>query len=419
MSVILLLLLFFILFSSIVISIRKVSLHLFVLIYTLLWLTSSLFTSIVLGYYISELAYLSIFSLAFCFCLPLIIISDPSTHRKQSVEITTSARISFFYVIAVLFAVFGIVMHVKSVGSSSILEVAVKSSALRYSGDENYGSKWQVLGSAFLFVCLYFFGFVKGEIKRNKITFSLISCLVLLTAILTSSKASFLFSVSFFLSGMVNSYIINCDRIFNKEKLGIILSGVVVVLLILVFSNVVQLFRYGFEVDTIWSVVDKISIYVFGQFSAYSIWFDNIRDFDNSLSIPGYGIFTGIYSIFFSLERADGFYSDMVYITDTQWTNVFTLSRFIIHEFGIFGGLILMFLLGLICSILLRLFSGNYIARSIIMLPILVECIFSFSTSILSYNSVVFSVLIISLCKVVFLTGKKERSIENMVNNDR
>ncbi|WP_305461461.1 hypothetical protein [Photobacterium leiognathi] len=99
-----------------------------------------------------------------------------------------------------------------------------------------------------------------------------------------------------------------------------------------------------------------------------------MRDVDHSLSIPGYGIFTGLYSFLLDIKRESGFYDEMIYVTETQWTNVFTLTRFIIHEFGIVGGATMMVVLGTTYSIFNRLFKKHPLVQVFILLPIILEC---------------------------------------------
>ncbi|RZR23062.1 hypothetical protein D8T64_06485 [Vibrio vulnificus] len=140
---------------------------------------------------------------------------------------------------------------------------------------------------------------------------------------------------------------------------------------------------------------DKIVIYSFGQFSAYSIWFD-----ENNINIlsdfPGYGILTGVFSKILGFERISGFYDDFTYISTDAYTNVFTLSRFLISDFTFVGSCVVLFFIGLLYEIF-------HIVKIPIGIKVLffsllsIEIIFGFSTSILSYNNVLLSLLLIML----------------------
>ncbi len=103
---------------------------------------------------------------------------------------------------------------------------------------------------------------------NNKSILFITVFLVLLTAILTSSKASFLFSLAFYLTGFISKIILNKQLISLRYKKSIFYKVIILFSIVIGFSVVVQLFRYGFKLDQIYSVIDKVSIYIFGQYAA-------------------------------------------------------------------------------------------------------------------------------------------------------
>ena len=92
-------------------------------------------------------------------------------------------------------------------------------------------------------------------------------------------------------------------------------------------------------------------IYAFGAISAFSVFWDNY----NFSSEPTFGLysFASLFEILRIKKLAFGFYDEYLYISEfhDDYTNVFTLFRSLIEDFRLYGALIYMFMLGLLCGL--------------------------------------------------------------------
>jgi len=260
-------------------------------------------------------------------------------------------------------------------------------------------SIWQVISSSFLYANCFIIGFVREQSLKNNFSNLITLLLIILSAVITSSKASMLFSLSFYISGLfVFKMIINAN-LSNRMKFGLAKKGLLITFSVISLSMALQMLRYGSDISSLAYIFDKIIVYTFGQFSAYSIWFDN-ASLSELTTIPFYSIFTGFFSKLFFLDRTAGFYDSFTYISPDAYTNVFTLSRFLISDFTFFGACILLFFLGVIYAVSTRV-KGYIYLKVVLYTAFSIEMLFGFSTSILSYNNVLLTLLLIYIfCKV-------------------
>ncbi|EJG0448054.1 oligosaccharide repeat unit polymerase, partial [Vibrio parahaemolyticus] len=292
----------------------------------------------------------------------------------------------FYSMLFNLVGLIGLYFHIAQFGFSiSILELAKMASDSRYNGEGV--SPFQILGSSFLFANSFIFGFFSAENQKEKVSLLVCLILVILTAVLTASKASFLMSLTFFISGYLVRNLILDSRIGISGKVFILKKIAITIILVFLVAIFLQVVRYGGDSTMIEMAFNKILIYAFGQFSAYSVWFDN--NYLNIVdTIPGYGVFTGVVSKIFDFDRVSGFYDSFTYISNEDYTNVFTLSRFLITDFTIYGACAFLFFLGVLYEVITRL-KGVFGLKIFFLLSFSVEIIFGFSTSILSYNNVI------------------------------
>uniref|UniRef100_UPI0030FE0B3A O-antigen polymerase n=2 Tax=Vibrio vulnificus TaxID=672 RepID=UPI0030FE0B3A len=370
-------------------TIRTYSLTMLGFFYVASWTLLSLMVCIIQGYYVSTLAFASHIVLAFSFFLPSMVFRN----KKMDVKVVIY-NIFLYSMLFNALGLLGLISHVSQFGFSlNFLELGKLASESRYSGESV--SLLQVLGSSFLFVNSFIFGFLE-RLNRKLLTSILTTLtLIIMTAILTSSKASLLMSLAFSLSGYIVRNLLENKLILFSGKVNIAKKIIYILSSVIIFSVILQIIRYGGDSSMFKLAFDKIVIYSFGQFSAYSIWFD-----ENNINIlsdfPGYGILTGVFSKILGFERISGFYDDFTYISTDAYTNVFTLSRFLISDFTFVGSCVVLFFIGLLYEIF-------HIVKIPIGIKVLffsllsIEIIFGFSTSILSYNNVLLSLLLIML----------------------
>ncbi|EGQ8492749.1 oligosaccharide repeat unit polymerase [Vibrio cholerae] len=359
------------------------------LLYVVVWVFVSLLVSYVQGYYIGGFSFLTHIILAFFFFIPRVFFLNSSIAKTNKLECKDRYFYSMFFN---LVGLIGLYFHVAQFGFSiGILELAKMASESRYNGEGV--SIFQILGSSFLFANSFIFGFFSAKNTKEKV--SLFSCLILVvfTAVLTSSKASFLMSLTFFISGYLIRNLILDNKVGIAGKVFIIKKMLLTLVLVFLVAIFLQVARYGGDSTMIEMAFNKILIYAFGQFSAYSVWFDN--NYLNVVgTIPGHGIFTGVVSKLFNFDRVAGFYDSFTFISNEHYTNVFTLSRFLITDFTIYGACVFLFFLGVVYEVIIRI-KGALGLKIFFLLSFSVEIIFGFSTSILSYNNVILAIVLV------------------------
>jgi len=374
-------------------KIKKIDLAYVAFIYVSLWVFSALIFSYISGFYISLNAFMSHIVLIFFFTIPRFFISSNMSKIKIIVNDPRYFLISFNIIGAV-----GLCFHMAQFGFNfKIIELTKMASEARYDGSGV--SIWQVISSSFLYANCFIIGFVREQSLKNNFSNLITLLLIILSAVITSSKASMLFSLSFYISGLfVFKMIINAN-LSNRMKFGLAKKGLLITFSVISLSMALQMLRYGSDISSLAYIFDKIIVYTFGQFSAYSIWFDN-ASLSELTTIPFYSIFTGFFSKLFFLDRTAGFYDSFTYISPDAYTNVFTLSRFLISDFTFFGACILLFFLGVIYAVSTRV-KGYIYLKVVLYTAFSIEMLFGFSTSILSYNNVLLTLLLIYIfCKV-------------------
>lgn len=137
------------------------------------------------------------------------------------------------------------------------------------------------------------------------------------------------------------------DRSLRVCFRTVTLSVVACSLVVLLFA-VVQLLRGGVEVtlSNVLSILVRFRPYFFGHVAAFSSWFrDSFPDFGPT----AYGARTlgGLLDLIGIAERKMGVYTEFTVVSPQgDITNVFTVFRGLLEDFGIFGSLLALFALG-------------------------------------------------------------------------
>jgi oligosaccharide repeat unit polymerase len=267
-------------------------------------------------------------------------------------------------------------------------------SVLRY-GEEGYREPLlHTFFTLFVFSGSFLGGFIAAFHYKNKfwIIISLFSLFpaLLITLILTT-KATFLFAGSFWLSSYLSSLLY-----INREKQSILdFNNIKKMLLLLLFAvlayslgHIIRLGNISRGIDTLFT---NISTAFLGSTAAFSKWFTSN---DSNMLIPiGYGVrtFNGPFSLLFdiSLPRFDPTFigQGLIY----QDTTIHTLFRELIYDFSILGALIIMFLLGVISKYsYTSVYKGKFKGIPLLSL-IYVILLISFIGSPFKYNTIILS----------------------------
>lgn len=204
---------------------------------------------------------------------------------------------------------------------------------------------------------------------------------VIFEMLYTNTKAGFIGSIFLWGIGFLLAYL-EQHRCFIQIKGKILLRLCGLAFLIFVLLFLVMCFRIGdLSERTIDIVKDKIMLYAFGNIEAFEQWF-SVRN-QEELSFGGY-TFLGIASKLGIQNREQGVYEFMEGIS----SNVFTVFRGVISDYGIWGGSILYFFFGIVSGISTRLvlYKQNRIAK-VIWCSGMFFVLFSFASSPWTYMS--------------------------------
>lgn len=237
--------------------------------------------------------------------------------------------------------------------------------------------------------------------KKEK-WFCCASLLPLLFAGLTQGvKMGIITSIFVFISGYYVSSILQGKEIKVKTstifKFGL---GMVALFAILLLS---MMFRIGrFDLSTFYVVTDKFVAYAFGHLPAFDLWFDKQPWISDTLTY-GAKMFLGITNFLGILKRVQGLYTDFSTIsTGGSATNVYTIFRVFIDDFGIILCPVVFFFLGLLIQRVYRrlLQLDNYRINSTLCVSFLFMTFWSFVTSVFVYTSYIcmFVVFYFILC---------------------
>lgn len=154
-------------------------------------------------------------------------------------------------------------------------------------------------------------------------------------------------------------YILSCQLFGIKIKIGIkhVLGLAIGLFAFVVILFLSMMFRYGgVNEDTFYVVTGKITSYSLGHLPAFDIWLDGYHG-DITEYTFGARTFNGITNPLGILNRAGGIFEEPVAISPLgDSTNVYSMFRFFVEDFGIVGSLMYLFVMGCLCGIINHFF---------------------------------------------------------------
>jgi oligosaccharide repeat unit polymerase len=271
--------------------------------------------------------------------------------------ITSSGLALFFTTLTMLFNGWSIEAML-----TDLLYVSGRYAALRGNEGVEYGLVG-VLGVTFTYLSSVVGGLISTSqpAGKGKFWYPLISILPALYAmVIQSSKLIFLVATSFYIASLLLGKVYKSDLIIFKRK--VLLKIFFVVLMILPFILFSFISREGYsDFDNMEKTISMLKFaiysYLFGQIYAFSDFFSFYVGMDaQSIYVSdfysfGQYTFSSIYqTLGFSKEFPPGTYLETGYYSDLYETNVFTVFRGLIYDFGIFGTILLFFIFGVIVN---------------------------------------------------------------------
>lgn len=262
-------------------------------------------------------------------------------------------------------------------------------------------------------------GYVLPILKNNRRIWSFMAVVPALLISLTQSiKLGFISSVLLWVVGLiVSSYANNKDffRMRLTTFLKISFYGISF-MTILFFS---MAFRVGkFDSDSLKMIGERFFTYAFGHLPAFDSWFTkNIGEINPT---NGVKTFYGITNYLGIAERKQGVFSEIIFLGKNNnpqsdyimSTNVYTMFRFIVEDFGYIGSILMIFTTGMLSgfSWLMMLKKRATIFFQTILIAVLFFIFLSFATSAWVYTSYIATMVLMYL--FLFSIFKKDHKIQ-------
>lgn len=241
-----------------------------------------------------------------------------------------------------------------------------------------------------------------GGLIYSSIEFKLPRFLVLLAAlvpgvmvmVIQSSKIIFLIAFSFFIGGIFLSNIYKLKSLrFNLKEI-FMLAKILAVLTPFVLISFVSREHFG-DLDDLYKTLEALryalasyalgQIYAFSDFFSFYIGMDSVSKYNQDYFGFGVYTFSSIAGVFgASINFPPGLYLETGWYSDIFETNIFTIFRGVVLDFGIVGSFILFAIIGWVSNIV---FSGilkakNNILSSIAYVHIVVFIFMSYLSSV-------------------------------------
>ncbi len=275
----------------------------------------------------------------------------------------------------------------------------------RYSGRGLINIITQMLNVAvYAAPCCGGFAVVFAENKKQKIWAYMTLLPILLVLLLTNVKAGFVGAICLWLVSFLISYLYRYKSApkLNVKLLGIILGIVMFFLGITMFS---MMLRMGsVNQSTFEAVIRKYLIYAFGEIQSFDIW---LSDYFTPKEFSfGTQTFIGIFNTLGIVIRNQGVYSSV----PESASNVFTVFRGVIQDFGTFFGTIFISIHGLLagyCTKKIEQSKKIPVISCVLLLSIYFFFLYGYFVSPWSYISHILALIVFA----VYLTIAKGYSV--------
>lgn len=214
-----------------------------------------------------------------------------------------------------------------------------------------------ILGTFFTYLCPALGGLQAGSGKKGH--FFLLSIAPSLLAMITqSSKLMFLIGMCLYLSGTVIAKIFANDfsapRVRGGLKLvvGIALIPTLVLVSFVSRLGVTDLNNLGDAIDPLIYSINSYTlgqVYAFADFFAFTIQHPSASVYKNDYYSFGAYTFASIFDMLgMGKDFPPGMFEETAWYSNTFETNIFTVFRGLIYDFGVIGSLVFIFAFGLV-----------------------------------------------------------------------
>lgn len=317
----------------------------------------------------------------------------PSTNinLKFNKKVANTLLVALFFA-AFVNPIYTVILHGFSISSIfnivTLLQMNNTISVDRYSGAD-YTNTFNQLMLVFSYSAPLFGGFCYRLVDKFGKTFSLLSIVpCIFVAFTQAMKMGLITSVFLWFCGfLVCSFTYNLQIRIKTKTLFLITGGSIGFFSLLFLSMIL---RTGEISDRIVEdITNKFFTYAFGFVPCFDIWFDS-----SNVSEYTYGAksFFGVSNALGILERLDGIYQEWIPFGKDGFkgeSNVYTVFRVLVEDFGPAPSCLVMLLLGGLSSIVMQNLKSkkNIYLNQILMAAIYSYIMWSFVTSFFAYTS--------------------------------
>lgn len=323
---------------------------------------------------------------------------------------------NYLYLILVAAILLGIIeplLYVRAFGYAvtdllninKLLQLNTEVAYDRYYGHQYNASAISSVLSIIIYMAALIGGYVFNYMKKcyGKILAVATLIPVLLLAIVTNAKVGVIASVFLWFIGWVLQSI-HEKRTGKILSLKLIIGGLVIAVLGIIFLDITMLMRIGsIDRETQLIVNQKLQEYAFGQIHSFTVWFQNMDAVGTDFGSNTFMFFTNWFGI---TERKQGVYDMMPGVV----SNIFTINRGVIADFGVIGGLVFWMMNGFLGGVTYKkVMSGvqNCTVSMVLLGTIYFMILYGFIISPWIYSSYVlafvgFGVFLIFIKKVRF-----------------
>ena len=286
----------------------------------------------------------------------------------------------------------------------SFLEMSNQNSIDRYSGEEEAGGVIGKITAINDYACPLVGGMLFFYYKKK--IYSVLSLVPLFfNGLAQGVKMGIITGTFMWLIGIIISLQILDKKLRIKMKHYIL--SIFICLSFFLLLIISMMFRIGrFDLDTFETASAKFVSYSLGHLPAFDMWFNKMDSESIDYTFGG-KLFYGITNYLGILERKQGVFSEMYVISKGgDSTNVFTVFRLIIEDFGFFFTIPFMFIMGVITHKIYHYFlkKKNIALGVALMSAIYFFISWSFGTSVFVYTTyIVMFIYVYIICKFLIL----------------
>lgn len=232
---------------------------------------------------------------------------------------------------------------------------------LRYA-EELISTKFQMFSILFALLSVPLGGLLFGSIDNNKKRFIILLCFVpsFLVMFTQGAKGLFFLTIFLFLGGiMVTLFHKKQLLLFKHKTIKRAIKILLLLLVILSFSLMSRGLQYSSDSKYIYNkLIDKIGSYTLTHTYGFSDWFSAYIGAESKLSYNIENNYYGFYTFNFITKQfvdkdklIKGTYDEYFFI-DGMKSNIYTIFRGLIMDFGLIGAILFMFINGFIIHFL-------------------------------------------------------------------